>query len=144
MPGTHMYCTIGWYKIWILGLSVSRKVFHFCMCNFVSGKKGDWVLFPETNTSTKVWRFRKYTEPTSRIGGNSGFKYRHKFRSYLGTMVITLKFKKTYDGISVFSNRIFSGSRWPLIIFNIIFSISECDAGDPQRSTTLKSDKIYG
>ena len=40
--------------------------------------------------------------------------------------------------IYVFSNRIFSESSWPLIILNIIFSIS-----DPEQSSKLKSGKIY-
>jgi hypothetical protein len=45
--------------------------------------------------------------------------------------------------IQVFLNRIFSGSFWPLIIFNILFYLDQCDTRDPEQSSKLKSDKIY-
>jgi hypothetical protein len=63
------------------------EVLHFCMWNLVSARARIKLelyprnKIPHTKFSTKVLRFRKYREAKSRIGVNSGFKYRHKFRS---------------------------------------------------------------
>ena len=40
--------------------------------------------------------------------------------------------------ILVFSDRIFSGSSWPLIIFNTVFLKNQGDVGDPEQSSKLK------
>ena len=51
--------------------------------SLIRGKYPDKKSFISGNkfVHTKVQRFKKYRDPKLRIGGNSGFKYRRKFRS---------------------------------------------------------------
>ena len=85
------------------------------MCNFVSGNKAGRALFPETklrtqkysDTTAVVWRIRKYKDPKSRIGGNSGFVPTQI------QIIITLKFKKTYGGnLGIFESYFRISATW--------------------------------
>jgi hypothetical protein len=68
------YCV---YLIVILRFSISLQVLHFCICKFVSVDKANLHLSAETKLHVQKYDGLDNREPKSRIGGNSGFKYRH-------------------------------------------------------------------
>jgi hypothetical protein len=72
------------YNFGNLVLYILASTSRYCtfVCWTLFGRIKLIELYPPNKVShTKVWQIRKYREPKSRIGGNSGFKYRHKFLS---------------------------------------------------------------
>ena len=96
-----------------------RQVLNFCMWKFVSVNKANLALFAETK-----FHIQKYD-------GYENIEIRRRaLEAPLGSSTDTnlghnhTKISNTYAGNLVFSNRIFPGIDWPLIIFNIVFSIN--------------------
>ena len=112
-----MYCTIVENLIVRLGFSISRQVLHFCMCNLVSADKANCALSAETKSHIQKYDGLENIDNPSRAlevtrGSSTDTNLGHNH---------------------LFSNSIFSESRWPLIIFNTVFNISLTRANQNSR-----------